>query len=77
MADDTTPDSETGMASMGDSAAKLAERGRKLALMRSLRDSRDPEHEEVLKEFMEIQRKLDEAGYDGVTDPRLRSQWSV
>jgi len=77
MADDTTPDSETGMASMGDSAAKLAERGRKLALMRSLRDSRDPEHEEVLKEFMEIQRKLDEAGYDGVTDPRLQSQWIV
>jgi len=77
MADDKTPSSETGLSSMGDSVGKLAERGRKLALLRSLRDSRDPEHEEVLKEFMDIQKKLDDAGYEGVTDPRLQSQWSV
>ena len=77
MSDDVTPDSETGLASLGDSAAKLAERGRKLALMRSLRDSRDPDHEEVLREFMDIQQKLEDAGYEGVTDPRLASKWGA
>lgn len=77
MADESTPGVDTGSSSMGESAQKLAERGRKLALMRSLRDSRDPEHEETLREFMDIQKKLEESGYDGITDPRLQSQWSM
>lgn len=77
MSDDTTPGIDTGSSSLGENAQKLAERGRKLALMRSLRDSRDPDHEEVLREFMDIQQKLEAAGYEGVTDPNLQSKWSI
>lgn len=71
MSDEVVP-SGSGGDVLGFDPAGLAARARKLAKMGAIHNQRHPEYEEHFKEFMDIQQKLAEEGYEGMTDPRLQ-----
>ena len=57
---------------LGFDPAGLASRARNLSKMGVIHNQRHPDYEDHFKEFMDIQQKLAEEGYEGMTDPRLQ-----
>ena len=70
MSDDTAP-TDSGSGHTG-SVGILARRGRELLKKGSVGNPGHPEYEADYTEYMQIQQKLLEEGYSGLTDPRLR-----
>ena len=75
MSDDTTPGTSAPTGFGETSAKNLAARGRKIGKIGSLQDVSHPDYEEHFSEFMDIQQKLLDAGYEGINDPRLASEF--
>ncbi len=75
MADESTPMGASG-GNMGTDYKSLAARARKIAKTGNMTNPRHPEYEEDYSEFMKIQTMLMEAGYQGMSDPRLATERS-
>lgn len=78
MADESIPSGASGN-NFGTDYTSLAARARKIAKTGHMANPRHPEYEEHYNEFMKIQTALLEAGYQGMSDPRLQpnNSWSV